>query len=81
LGRNNQQVTRVSEKLDVQIPQPSRKTYSDQVFFARNSDLYDVHFPNPQGDTTKNKNRPKGLPVVRSGNKEKMGPGGLGEGL
>jgi hypothetical protein len=81
LGRNNQQITVAGKNLDVQIPQPSGKTYSDQVCFEGNSNLYDVCFPHLQGDTTKNKSHPKGLPMVRSGNKEKMGPGGLGEGL
>jgi len=79
--RSNQQITEAGKKLDIQIPQPSRKTYSDQVCAASNSNLYDVHFPNPQGDSTKTKNHPKGLPVARRGNKEKMVPSGLGEGL
>jgi len=38
-------------------------------------------FPTPKGILQKKKNHPKGIPMARSGNKEKMGPGGLGEGL
>jgi hypothetical protein len=63
----------MGEKLDVQIPQPHRKSYSDQACFASNSNLYDVCSPNPQGDSTKNKNHPNELYVARSGNKEKIG--------
>ena len=81
MGRSDQQATGEGKKLDVQIPQPIQKTYPNQFGFASNPNLYDVYFPNPQGDTTKNKNHPKELPMERSGNKEKMGPGGLGEGL
>jgi hypothetical protein len=79
LGRNSQQATKPSKKLDVQIPQPSQKTYPNQVGFAGYPNLHDVSFPSPQGDSTKNKNHTKGIPVVRSGNNEKMGTSGLGE--
>jgi hypothetical protein len=81
MGRSDQQATGEGEKLDVQIPQPSGETYIDQDGSASNSNLYDVCISHPQRNTTKNKNHPKGLPMARSGNKEKMGPGGLGEGL
>jgi hypothetical protein len=79
LGGNSQQSTRLGKKLDVQIPQPSRKTYPNKVGFSSYPNLYDVSFPSPQGDSTKNKNHTKGIPVARSGNKEKMGIGGMGE--
>jgi hypothetical protein len=81
LGRISQQAIGEGEKLDVQIPQPCEETCIDQDDSASNSNLYDVHISFPQRNNTKNKGHPKGLPMVRSGNKEKMGLGGLGEGL
>jgi hypothetical protein len=81
LGRNSRQATRPGKKLDVQIPQPSLKTNPNQVSFSSYPNLYDANFPNTQGDSTKNKNHTKGIIVVRSGNKEKMGTIVLGEGL
>jgi hypothetical protein len=38
-------------------------------------------FPTPQGIIQKIRTIQRELPVARCGNKEKMGPGGLGEGL
>jgi hypothetical protein len=81
LGRNSQQATRPGKRLDVQVPQPSQKTYPNQVSFASYPNFYDVIIPHLQGDYTKNKNHTKGILVARSGNKEKMGIGGLGESM
>jgi hypothetical protein len=81
MERSDQQVTREGEKLDVQIPQHSGETHIDQDDSASNSNLYDVCISRPKRDTIENKKHPKGLLMVKSGNKEEMGPGGLGEGL
>ena len=76
LGRNSQQAKRPGKKLEVQVPQPSWNTSPNQVSFASYPNFYDVILPQPQGDYTKNKNQTKGIPVVRIGNKEKIGIGG-----
>jgi hypothetical protein len=81
MGRSDQQTTGEGEKLYLQIRQPSGETYPDQSGSASNSNLYDVNVSLSQRNTPKNKSHPKGLPMVRSGKKEKMGPCGLGEDL
>ena len=48
LERSAQQAIGEGEKLDVQIPQPSGETDTDQDGSASNSNLYDVHFSRPQ---------------------------------
>ena len=71
MGRSDQQTTGEGEKLDLHIPQPSGETYPDQSGSASNSELYDVSVSHSQRNTPKNKNHPKGIPMARSGKKEK----------
>jgi hypothetical protein len=67
MRRSDQQTIGKGEKLDLQIPQPSRETYPDQSGSTSNSDLYDVSVSRSQRNTPKNKSHPKGLPMARSG--------------
>jgi hypothetical protein len=71
VGRNSQQASRPGKQLDFQIPQPGRKTYPNQVSSASYPNVYDVNFPNPQGNFTKNKNHTKGILVAWSETRKK----------
>jgi hypothetical protein len=45
LGKNSQQATRPGKKLEIRVPQPSQKTYPNQVGFASYPNFYDVILP------------------------------------
>jgi hypothetical protein len=81
MGKSDQQDTREGENFDLQIPQPCGETCPNQSSSTSNSDLYDASVSRSQRNTPKNKIHPNGIPMARSGKKEKMVPYGLGEGL